>query len=227
MGYPITAGESAFLQMRNAAGDGYGFIGSDGLSIRNAGTGKSFDLTFGTQTIFTIFGGLWIKTSGAGTLGGRWTVGLDGDTTFGGFPGAQLFVTCKNDLTALAIEVWGDTGSGPTDVLKVDSAGKMALWGELIVGSMTFGGTALVEIVTVETLVGLLIAGKPGDTQTAPWLAINDNSGSGVFNIGPAGEIETNQTAAGTTLGSVVAYFPIYDEGGTLVGYVPIYDSIT
>lgn len=40
------------------------------------------------------------------------------------------------------------------------------------------------------------------------------------------GQLETDQTAAATTPGAVVAKMPIYDASGTLVGYVPLYDSI-
>lgn len=50
---------------------------------------------------------------------------------------------------------------------------------------------------------------------------------SKVFAVGNGGEIKTNQTGSGTTLGSVVAFLPIYDATGSLVGYLPLYDSIT
>ena len=40
-------------------------------------------------------------------------------------------------------------------------------------------------------------------------------------------KIKTDQTASGSTLGTVVGKMPIYNEVGTLVGYFPVYDSIT
>lgn len=56
------------------------------------------------------------------------------------------------------------------------------------------------------------------------WL---NNTGTVQLAVGPTGQLKTNQTSSGTTLGSVTDKMPIYDEAGTLVGYVPIYDSIT
>ena len=41
------------------------------------------------------------------------------------------------------------------------------------------------------------------------------------------GQIGTDQSASGSTLGSVVKKIPIYDNGGSLLGYLPVYNSIT
>jgi hypothetical protein len=41
------------------------------------------------------------------------------------------------------------------------------------------------------------------------------------------GKLETDQTAAATTLGTVVRRLEIFDAAGTSLGFIPIYDSIT
>lgn len=41
------------------------------------------------------------------------------------------------------------------------------------------------------------------------------------------GQLQTDQTAAGDTPGSVIASLAVYDEAGVLIGYLPIYDEIT
>jgi len=47
------------------------------------------------------------------------------------------------------------------------------------------------------------------------------------FGVGATGQIKTNQTSAGTTLGTVTGKMPVYNASGTLVGYLPVYDDIT
>ena len=41
------------------------------------------------------------------------------------------------------------------------------------------------------------------------------------------GRLATNQTATGTTLGSVTRKLAVYGGTGSLLGYIPIYDNIT
>lgn len=52
-------------------------------------------------------------------------------------------------------------------------------------------------------------------------------AGASKFAVDNAGKVRTSNSAAGSTLGSVVKKFPIYDAAGTLLGYFPIYDTIT
>ena len=41
------------------------------------------------------------------------------------------------------------------------------------------------------------------------------------------GKLAVNNSAAGSTLGSVVKKIPAYDTNGNLLGYLPVYSSIT
>jgi hypothetical protein len=41
------------------------------------------------------------------------------------------------------------------------------------------------------------------------------------------GKIGTDQTVAGTTLGTVIKKLPLYDSSGVLIGHTPVYDTIT
>lgn len=72
---------------------------------------------------------------------------------------------------------------------------------------------------------GVVVIGHP--SQTANLVEWQNNATAVQYAIGPAGELKTNQTSAGTTLGTVTGKLPVYNAAGTLVGYVPIYDAIT
>ena len=66
----------------------------------------------------------------------------------------------------------------------------------------------------------------PDGTFVTGGLTANGNSGI-TGNLNVSGNIGTSATSAASTLGTVIAKWPIYNETGTLIGYVPIYDNIT
>jgi hypothetical protein len=47
------------------------------------------------------------------------------------------------------------------------------------------------------------------------------------YEFARVGLISSDESAAATTPGSVIAKVPVYDETGTLIGYLPVYDDIT
>jgi hypothetical protein len=109
--------------------------------------------------------------------------------------------------------------SGAVNV-SVDSAGGVNVTGPAgsALGIGSAGAIAIVvpvgQLVTIEDTSGLaqLIVGQVGGGAEA---------------VALSGQIETDQTAAATTPGSVVAKLPIYDHTGALIGYAPLYDAIS
>lgn len=72
-----------------------------------------------------------------------------------------------------------------------------------------------------------IMRGTPAGGEEAIRVTSGPTYSDKVFAVNYDGKIKTNQTSAGTTLGTVTGKMPIYNESGTLIGYIPIYDSIT
>lgn len=75
------------------------------------------------------------------------------------------------------------------------------------------------------TDIGLQINLKASHSANA--IEVRDSSSNLIFGVGPDGEIRTNATSSGTTLGSVTDKWQIRNAAGTAIGVIPIYDTIT
>jgi hypothetical protein len=109
--------------------------------------------------------------------------------------------------------------------IRILSVYPSTLAGALGVGGTTAPGAQLQVNPTAAGVTGALVRGYA--SQSANLLELQNSASAIQFAIGPAGSIRTNQTAAGTVLGSVTNKLPIYNTAGTLIGYAPIYDAIT
>lgn len=116
----------------------------------------------------------------------------------------------------------GDGKANAKYVGVVASAENPASGGSHIGCYATLGGISAGS--QVPAIKAALVADN--QTLTDP-IFICRSGGSVIFEVEDLGNIRTNQTAAATTPGSVVAKMPIYNAAGTLVGYMPIYNSIS
>lgn len=116
----------------------------------------------------------------------------------------------------------GNSNSGPR--FKFNGGGEPMA--QLSEGSGTNSYTSVLQIdIGNVGNKGLVIKGKA--SQTADLVQATDSTNAVQFGVAADGKVKTNQTSAGTTLGTVTGKMPVYDASGTLVGYMPIYDSIT
>lgn len=77
--------------------------------------------------------------------------------------------------------------------------------------------------VVVELIGGLASMGDVDGNNSGAQIAIDDNTGR----IKLQGVLCTDQSVAGTTLGSVTKKLQIFTLAGVSLGFIPIYDSIT
>lgn len=93
------------------------------------------------------------------------------------------------------------------------------------IGINDSGPAGMLHVTSPDTATrGLVVDVPTGNTARILECTKNDVIQFAVEN---GGRLRTNQSAAGTTPGSVVAKMPVYDIAGTLIGQVAIYDAIT
>lgn len=127
------------------------------------------------------------------------------------------FNTSANDATFASRILTFKDASG-TETLKRDQVNRWYFGGE------TFNG-ALLNMLIPNNARGIYLRGAA--VQSFPYLILVDNAATVQFQIGAAGQIQTNQTATNTNTpaGATAHQLPIYNGAGTLLGYIPVYGS--
>ena len=103
----------------------------------------------------------------------------------------------------------------------------LTLLGAMVAGSTVRANSGLASEVSIGAMGPGAEAGMALGTALDTYMYRYGAGYMGLPNIRVAGRILTTDTAAATTLGSVVRRLPIYDGTNTLLGYIPIYGTIT
>jgi hypothetical protein len=162
-------------------------------------------------------------------------VNCDGLTFNGEAVGGGPWQPLDDDLTALSSVTVGGA------LVRYTVGGVPAITTALGISSITSGISGLNWQISINNVTGVRTYSLVIQTRTTALNAFlpaqAGNSGKALVSDGtnaawgevhtPTGTIATNQTSTASTLGNVVAKFPVYNQTGTLVGYTALFDSIT
>jgi len=136
--------------------------------------------------------------------------GIDGSTT----PGQTL------------LAYYGDRGAGPMLNGRIFADGRNWYFGSFRI-SMDHGQPdAGLNVRQLGNQAAVLVTPNGSLVSAGPQFRAETFANVGLFQIGHAGEIGTNQVEAPAGIGTVIGRFPVYDAEGVFLGYVPVYDSV-